>query len=380
MVLNDWKHGQVKDFFILQRGFDLTHKQSREGTIPVYSSSGVSYYHSEYKVKGPGIVTGRKGSVGPVYFVEEDFWPHDTTLWVKDFKGNNIKYVKYFLDYLRLERFDEASSVPTLNRNNVHGFKCVFPPNLEQNKIAQILSTWDKAIEKLGALITAKQKRKKALMQQLLTGKKQFVGFEGEWEEANLGRFFVENKEKSSRNNQYPVVTSSRLGIFLQENYFKKQVASSDNTGYKIVNYGDFTFRSMSDDGVFVFNRQNILPKGIISPAYGVFTVKTGCSNYFYYFLNSEVMSYEIRRLSQGGTRTALKYSGLEKLVIRIPSIEEQHKIAFVLSAADKEIEIHKKQLDALIEQKKGLMQQLLTGKKRVKIDVTEHLNEAVEA
>lgn len=104
MVPNGWKAGHVKDFLFLQRGFDITQKEAVNGIVPVYSSSGLAYFHNEAKVKGPGVITGRKGSVGPVYLINDDFWPHDTTLWVKDFKGNDIKYIEYFLKYLRLDQ------------------------------------------------------------------------------------------------------------------------------------------------------------------------------------------------------------------------------------------------------------------------------------
>src|SRR3990172_8969637 len=135
MIPTGWRYGKVGDFFVLQRGFDLTEKEAIAGGIPVYSSSCVSYFHNKNVVRGPGVITGRKGKLGRVFYMESDFWPHDTTLWVKDFKGNYPKFIKYFLDSLRLERFDAASSVPTLNRNTVHAVKCVFPPLEEQHKI-----------------------------------------------------------------------------------------------------------------------------------------------------------------------------------------------------------------------------------------------------
>src|SRR5690606_11754385 len=109
MVPEGWRSGTVLDFFKLQRGFDITKSQAELGTIPVYSSSGVSYYHSVSMVASPGVVTGRKGSVGSVYFVNEPFWPHDTTLWVCDFKGAYEKFVWYFL--LAMALLHKASDV-----------------------------------------------------------------------------------------------------------------------------------------------------------------------------------------------------------------------------------------------------------------------------
>jgi type I restriction enzyme S subunit len=371
MVPSGWKHGQVKDFFLLQRGFDLTREQSTQGDIPVYSSSGISYFHNESKVKGPGIVTGRKGSVGPVYFIEEDFWPHDTTLWVKDFKDNNIKYIKYFLTYLRLERFDEASSVPTLNRNNVHGIKCVFPPNKEQQKIAHILSTWDKAIEKLEALIAAKQKRKEALIQQILTGKKRFAGFEGEWETTRLMNLLKEEKTKNKDCSVLRVLSvTNHSGFVLPEEQFSRQVASSDLSNYKIVRKGQFGYNP-SRINVGSFARLDSYEVGVLSPMYIVFSIdeRKLNSDFFLNWMSSHEAKQRIISSTQGSVRDSVGFDALSSFHIKLPAIEEQKKIASVLSVANTEITTNRKHLSALKEQKKGLMQQLLTGKKRVKVD-----------
>tara|TARA_B100001059_G_scaffold235905_1_gene283631 strand:- start:5397 stop:5768 length:372 start_codon:yes stop_codon:yes gene_type:complete len=87
----------------LQRGFDITKKEQQEGNVPVVSSGGISSYHNVSKVEAPGVVLGRKGTLGTVFFVEKDFWPHDTSLWVKDFKGNNPEFVYYFFKGMSAE-------------------------------------------------------------------------------------------------------------------------------------------------------------------------------------------------------------------------------------------------------------------------------------
>ncbi|MBU4261697.1 MAG: restriction endonuclease subunit S [Proteobacteria bacterium] len=135
------------DAVTFQRGFDITKKEQKEGKIPIVSSSGVSSFHKQFKVKGPGVVIGRKGTLGTVHYLRENYWPHDTTLWVKDFKGNDQRLIYYFLQTLRLENFDAGSSNPTLNRNHVHKIKVVFPKLGLQKKIAAILSAYDDLIE-----------------------------------------------------------------------------------------------------------------------------------------------------------------------------------------------------------------------------------------
>lgn len=142
-----WTDAKLEDLVLLQRGFDITKAEQRDGQVPVISSSGVQSYHNVAKVKGPGVIVGRKGSVGTVYFCETDYWPHDTTLWSKDLKGNDAKFVAYFLRTLNLNRFDTGNSNPTLNRNHIHGQPIKKPDLPTQQRIAGILSAYDDLIE-----------------------------------------------------------------------------------------------------------------------------------------------------------------------------------------------------------------------------------------
>ena len=142
--LFDQKLGDVLTF---QRGHDITKKEQSPGQFPVISSGGASSTHVEYRYEGPGVVIGRKGSLGGVYWSEGPYWPHDTTLWVRDFKGNDPKYLYYFLKTLQLERFDAGASNPTLNRNHLHLLEVtVLPPN-RQRSVADRLSAFDDLIE-----------------------------------------------------------------------------------------------------------------------------------------------------------------------------------------------------------------------------------------
>jgi len=111
------------DVLTFQRGFDITKQQQTTGDVPIVSSSGVSSHHGVAKVAAPGVVIGRKGTLGTAHYLAKDFWPHDTTLWVKDFKGNHPRFIYYFLQTLHLENFDTGSSNPTLNRNHIHKIK-----------------------------------------------------------------------------------------------------------------------------------------------------------------------------------------------------------------------------------------------------------------
>ena len=163
---------------------------------------------------------------------------------------------------------------------------------------------------------------------------------------------------KTTVNNEYPILSSTHSGIVLQNEYFNKQTASEDNTGYKIVPAGYFTYRAMSDTGKFDFNQQTLLDKGIVSPAYPVFKVVYGNETFFRLFMNdSRYVKSQILMNKEGSTRFALSISKLKNLKIKMPCLKEQKKIADCLSALDRKIEAENKILADLEELKRGLLQ-----------------------
>jgi type I restriction enzyme S subunit len=147
MVTGVWRHAKLEDLVFFQRGFDITQAEQRPGPYPVVSSSGITSRHDEFKVKGPGIIIGRKGTLGSIHFSAEDYWPHDTTLWSKDLKGNDHRFVFYFLHTIDFKRFDVGNSNPTLNRNHIHDLAISYPTAPTQKRIADILAAYDDLIE-----------------------------------------------------------------------------------------------------------------------------------------------------------------------------------------------------------------------------------------
>ena len=172
----EWEVNNIENVAPLQRGFDLPSNKLKKGKYPVIYSNGIINYHRVYKVKAPGVVTGRSGTIGKVTFVEEDYWPHNTSLWVTDFKGNDPKFVYYLYLRIKLKRFGTGSGVPTLNRNDVHSFKLPLPPTIEeQQAIALIFSDMDTEIEALEQKRNKYKAIKQGMMQELLTGKTRLV-------------------------------------------------------------------------------------------------------------------------------------------------------------------------------------------------------------
>ncbi|MCX6544605.1 MAG: restriction endonuclease subunit S [Acidobacteria bacterium] len=148
-MAGEWIDTTIGEQATLQRGIDITKAEQVLGTVPVISSGGVSSYHDTAAASGPGVILGRKGVVGSVYFVPSDYWPHDTTLWVKDFHGNDRRFVYYFFRWMapRIAGMDVGSANPTLNRNHLHPIEIRWPPLPEQHAIAHILGTLDDKIE-----------------------------------------------------------------------------------------------------------------------------------------------------------------------------------------------------------------------------------------
>jgi type I restriction enzyme S subunit len=171
-----WKVKPLADVAPLQRGFDLPNSKLQQGPYPVVYSNGILNHHTAFQVKGPGVVTGRSGTIGAVTFIEKNFWPHNTSLWVTNFKSNDPKFVFYLYTTIGLERFAIGSGVPTLNRNDVHDFKISIPPTkAEQTAIATIFSDMDAEIAMLEEKLAKAHQVKQGMMQELLTGKTRLV-------------------------------------------------------------------------------------------------------------------------------------------------------------------------------------------------------------
>ncbi|MFS4085556.1 restriction endonuclease subunit S [Aerococcus urinaeequi] len=192
--------------------------------------------------------------------------------------------------------------------------------------------------------------------------KLRFAGFEGDWEQRKLGDYIIPYSETTTINNQYPVFTSSRKGLFFQQDYYNgHQIASEDNTGYNIVPRGYFTYRHMSDDLVFKFNINNLADYGIVSTLYPVFTTSEDLdSEYLKYQLNEgrEFKQFAILQ-KQGGSRTYMYLSKLQNLKLSIPNIEEQQKISQYFKKLDTTIAIQQRKLEQLKNMKQVLLQNM---------------------
>jgi len=137
-----WHLGQLDDLLVLQRGFDLPNAKRIPGKYAVMAASGLNGTHNEYMVSGPGVTTGRSGVLGNVFFIHEDFWPLNTSLWIKEFKGSTPAHAFYLLQGLDFAAFNAGSAVPTLNRNHVHSIPVPVPPKALVAKFDEIVMPW----------------------------------------------------------------------------------------------------------------------------------------------------------------------------------------------------------------------------------------------
>jgi type I restriction enzyme, S subunit len=157
--MTEWRETALGAVCELKRGYDLPASRRDPGRVPIVSSSGITGYHSEAKVRAPGVVTGRYGTLGEVFFIETDFWPLNTALYVRDFKGNEPRFVAALLQSLELGRNDGAAAVPGVNRNQLHSLPVLCPDHDTQRRIGFILGTLDELVEN--------NKRRIELLQQI---------------------------------------------------------------------------------------------------------------------------------------------------------------------------------------------------------------------
>ncbi|WP_409419998.1 restriction endonuclease subunit S [Pseudaeromonas sp. ZJS20] len=259
-----------------------------------------------------------------------------------------------------------------LNKASLEKIPVLIPPVIEQNKIFQILSTWDQAISTTEQLLANSQQQKKALMQQLLTGKKRLldkngVRFSGAWKKFKFGSLFSERVEIGRDDLPLLSITADD-GVVYQEDTGRKNTSNEDKSKYRRICVNDIGYNTMRmwQGRSSLSNRE-----GIVSPAYTIVTPNSKIEPLFaaYLFKFPELV-HVFYRHSQGLVSDTwnLKFSHFKKISWIIPIVEEQQKIASVLTAADQEIAILQRKLDYLKQEKKALMQQLLTGKRRVKI------------
>lgn len=296
---------------------------------------------------------------------------------------NNILYDKYYIfhfinSWFFRKRAIAASTGSTRQRIGLDDLKqlqVVSPPLPEQRKIAAILSTWDDAIQQTQALIKQLVKRNKGLAQQLLRGRKRLKGFEGQWKYEQIRAVAKDVSIKNKEGKGLTVLSCTKYdGLVPSLEYFGRRVFGSDTSTYKVVPRYHFAYATNHiEEGSIGY--QADFEEALISPMYTVFKVDDSVDDTFLFkVLKSHNYIHEYNRRMEGSIdrRGGLRWDEFSKIKIPVPDIKEQQAIAAVLDKATDELQQKEQYFTALQQQKKGLMQQLLTGAVRVKIDSHE--------
>ena len=264
-------------------------------------------------------------------------------------------------------RYAQGTKQQNLSTDIVGAFPICFPNLKEQRKIAEILTTQDRVIELKEKLLAEKQRQKKYLMQQLLTGKKRLPGFADEWKTDKLGNLFAERVETKYEHMELLAITGTQ-GVIPRSWLDLKDNSSDDKSKYLHICIGDIGYNTMRMwQGVSAYSNY----EGIVSPAYTILKPKEDiCAKYFSYLFKLPEVVFLFYRFSQGlvdDTRN-LKYENLKRIKVKFPiDKREQEAISKVLETADKEIDLLQRDLELEKQKKKTLMQLLLTGIVRVK-------------
>lgn len=391
----DWEIGKIKDFtdYVDYRGktplkttkgiFLITAKNIKNGYID-YKISREFISEDDYDnvmsrgkpSKGDVLIT-TEAPMGNVAQVDRT----DVALAQRIIKysssSENLSndYLKWFLlspaFQKELDLESTGTTVKGIKGSRLHKIPIILPPLKEQQKIAKILSTWDQAINKTQKLIEQLELRKKGLMQELLTGKKRLPGFDGEWKKFEIGEVAQQFTDKNSDNKISEVLSCTKYdGLVRSLEYFGRKVYGDDLTKYKVVprNYFAYATNHIEEGSI---GYQNLIDAGLVSPMYTVFKTNDKVDDsYLFRLLKTDRMIYYYQSNMSGSVarRGGLRWSAFKELIVKLPAIQEQKAIAALLNEADTEINLQSEHLESLKNQKKGLMQQLLTGKKRVKI------------
>ena len=357
------------------------------------ASPEIEGQYANSRIQGGDVLLSVKGTIGRVGVVPEGF---DCNIAreiarIRPSKEYDAFYVALQLQADSTQRRIQNVTVGTTRREfSIHAvrkFSIATPPLPEQKKIAQILSTWDQAITATERLLENSQQRKKGLMQQLLTGKKRLVKsnttltskktrtgeIPGDWEYPKIAQICHQVTNKNIDDRQYPVLACSKHYGFVDSlRYFKKRVYSEDLTGYRVIPRGCIGFPANHVEEGSI-GLQNLYDYGLVSPIYVVARPDSQKVNADYLYAVLKTDHY--RQIFSAATnasvdrRGSLRWKEFSQIHVPLPPLPEQSQIAEVLELATKEIVSLETGLDLLKQEKKALMQQLLTGKRRVNVE-----------
>lgn len=363
------------------RKLDKTYVSETEEDI---STTGIQNSSAVLHPAGT-VVLCREAGVGKSAIITQEMAvSQDYVVWTCGERLYN-HYLYYWLQWMKpeFERVAAGSTIKSIGLPYFRKLRIIYPPLIEQHRIVQILTTWDRAIDLTAQLIAAKQERKRGLMQQLLMGRKRYSRFvrsdsvrhtsigqlPGEWDFVSIGDIAEQFTERNPERRDLPVLSCTKYeGLVDSLTYFGRQIFSQDTSTYKLVRRHQFAYATNHiEEGSIGY--QDLYDGALVSPMYTVFATSPQVNDRFLYaLLKTETYRqiFERRTSASVDRRGSLRWPEFARITVPLPSLAEQTAIADVLEASDQEVALLKRQLALLTQQKQGLMQQLMTGKMRV--------------
>lgn len=349
------------------------------GIYPYYGASGIIDYVNNYIFDDDLILLAEDGaniinrSTPIAFLVNGKIWVNNHAHVLKAKPSYDRYYLCAYLESLKYDNYNTGTAQPKLNRKVCEKIPVLVPPLGEQRKIAEVLGVWDLAIAKQVQLVERLTERKRALMQRLLTAKLRLPGFSAPWKTLHIADFAFEINSRNKSNSPYEVLSCTKYeGLVSSLKYFGKQIYSDDLSTYKIVPKNRFAYATNHiEEGSIGY--QSKYDQALISPMYTVFGTDPNLINdmFLYKLLKTQKLIYLYKSRMAGSIdrRGGLRWNDFASIKLAVPTLKEQTAIAEVLTAADREIELAQAKLELYRRQKRGLMQQLLTGKKRIKYE-----------
>ena len=376
-VPEHWEVMAIKRFSTLQRGHDLTDAERTEGPYPVVTSGGISGTHGAFMASGPGVVTGRYGSTGRLFYIEDDFWPHNTSLYVSDFHGNRPRFVWYSLQTVDFAAHSAKAAVPGVDRNDIHVLPVAVPPEGEQLAIAAFLDRETAKIDELVGeqrrLIELLKEKRQAVISHAVTQglnphaplKPSGIEWLGDvpehWEVSRIANVFREVAEAGT--DDLPILSVSiHHGVSVEEideeDMDRKVTRSDDRSKYKRVSPGDLVYNMMRawQGG---FGTVNVM--GMVSPAYVVARpLRSLETAYIEHLLRTPQAIEQMRRHSRGVTdfRLRLYWDEFKNIRVALPPAPEAKAICEKIA----EMEERFSAMSAACEESIALLQERRTA------------------
>ena len=368
------------EFVRLNRGFDLPESKIVDGEYPVVASTNIKAYHNAYKVKPPVVVTGRSGSLGKVQYIDSKCWPLNTSLYSKDFRGNNPKYIYYFLQTMHLEQYNAGAGVPTLNQNHLQQLKIVVHDIDEQKKVSYILSAYDNLIENNNKRIKLLEQMAENLYKEWFV-RFRFPGYENtkfvddipsDWQILRMSDFCyvtdgTHDTPKSVNDDGVPLVTGKCIKngfIDFNEPYnisYQDHESISKRSGLKT---GDILFSNIGTVGTTClvnydreFSVKNVI---ILKPD----NIKV--SNYLYSWLNSDSIQAIFATQTNGASQQFVGLNFMRRFKILVPNANVLDLYSDRIKPIRTEIVKLHDINENLVKQRDMLLPRLMSGKLEV--------------